>query len=171
MRNLFKRYYEMSNDTKEELGRLYILDELENLLPEYENIHISTMAEEEIILEKAIACWYYSNIDGGEIVRRILDVLSGRDITIEDLKTTEIEELIELITDDKEDFKQFPDKTILISEFYYKDFKCVFFKDCSRFILTLEKNNNVNVLTFNSINEILCFVIDNREKLENYSNE
>ena len=43
MRNVFKKYYEMTNDTKEILGELYMINELENLIPEYENLDISSM--------------------------------------------------------------------------------------------------------------------------------
>lgn len=38
MRNIFRKYYEMSNDTKEMLAELYMLHELENLIPEYESL-------------------------------------------------------------------------------------------------------------------------------------
>ena len=82
MKNEFKKYYEMSKDTKEMLANLYMIHELECLLPEYENINITSMKDEETIIKVAIECWYYSNIDGGEIVRRILDILSCRDIQL-----------------------------------------------------------------------------------------
>lgn len=166
MRNIFKKYYEMSNDTKEMLAELYMLHELENLIPEYENLDISSMKDEETIVKTAIECWYYSNLDGGEIIRRILDILDCRDISVDDLTQIDIEYLIELITEDNTDFKEDPNKNIILSEFVYKNYKCAFFRDGTRLILTFEKNNHVEVCIFNTFEEILCFVIDNKLDLK-----
>lgn len=166
MRNIFKKYYEMKDNTKEILGELYMLNELENLLPEYENLNISSIGEEEIILKIAIECWYYSNIDGGEVIRRILDVLDCRDITVEYLANLDTEYIIELITQEDTDFKENPNKTTILSEFIYKNYKCAFFKDGTRLILTFEQNNHVEVCIFNTFEEILCFVIDNKLDLK-----
>lgn len=162
MRNVFKKYYEMSDDTKEMLAELYMIHELENLIPEYENLDISSMKDEETIVKIAIECWYYSNIDGGEIIRRILDVLSGRDITADDLAQFDTEYLIDLITEDETDFKEDPSKTIILSEFIYKNYKCAFFRDGTRLVLTFEKNNHVEVCIYNTFEEILCLIIENR---------
>ena len=162
MKNEFKKYYEMSKDTKEMLANLYMIHELECLLPEYENINISSMKDEETIIKVAIECWYYSNIDGGEIVRRILDILSCRDITVEDLSKIDTEYLIYLITEDETDFKEDPNKTIILSEFIYRNYKCAFFRDGTRLVLTFEKNNHVEVCIYNTFEEILCFIIENR---------
>ena len=166
MRNIFKKYYEMSDDTKEVLGELYMINELENLLPEYENLNISSMRDIETIVKMAIECWYYSNIDGGEIIRRILDVLNCRDITVEDLANIDTEYLIDLITEEETDFKEDPNKDTILSEFIYKNYKCAFFRDGTRLILTFEKNNHVEVCIFNKFEEILCFVIDNKLDLK-----
>ena len=137
MRNIFKKYYEMSKDTKEILGELYMIHELESLLPEYEELKIATMREEEIIAKSAIECWYYSNIDGGEIVARILNLLECEEITIEDLETMEIDDLKELISEDK-----------------------------ARLILTFEKNNDVDVCIFNSLEEMLAYIVNSRLKVK-----
>ena len=166
MRNIFKKYNEMSNDTKEMLAELYMLHELENLIPEYENLDISSMKDEETIVKIAIECWYYSNLDGGEIIRRILDILDCRDISVDDLTQIDTEYLIELITEDNTDFKEDPNKNIILSEFVYKNYKCAFFRDGTRLILTFEKNNHVEVCIFNTFEEILCFVIDNKLDLK-----
>ena len=58
MRNIFKKYYEMSNDTKEMLAELYMIHEFENLILEYENLDLSSMKDEETIVKSAIECWY-----------------------------------------------------------------------------------------------------------------
>lgn len=171
MKNIFKKYYEMTDSTKEMLGELYMINELENLLPEYENLDISSMKDEETIVKIAIECWYYSNIDGGEVIRRILDILNSRDITIDDLVEIDTEYLIELITEEETDFKEDPNQNIILSEFIYKDYKCAFFRDGSRFVLTFEKNNHVEVCFFNTFEEILCFIIDNKLDLKKLSIE
>lgn len=162
MKSVFKKYYEMPDSTKEMLAELYMINELENLIPEYKDISILSIKDEEIIVKVAIECWYYSNIDGGEIIRRILDILNCRDITIDDLAQIDTEYLIDLITDDETDFKEQPIKNIILSEFIYKNYKCAFFRDNTRLILTFEKNNHVEVCIFNTFEEILCFVIDNK---------
>ena len=166
MRNIFKKYYEMSNDTKEMLAELYMIHEFENLILEYENLDLSSMKDEETIVKIAIECWYYSNIDGGEIIRRILEILNCRDITIEDLDNNDTEYLIDLITEEKTDFKEYLNKNIILSEFVYKNYKCAFFRDGTRLILTFEKNDYVEVCIFNTFEEILCFVIDNKLDLK-----
>ena len=166
MRNIFKKYYEMSKDTKEILGELYMIHELESLLPEYEELKITTLKEEEIIAKSAIECWYYSNIDGGEIVGRILNLLECEEITIEDLETMEIDELKELISEDKADFEENTCKDVILSNFIYKDYNCVFFKDKERLILTFEKNDDVDVCIFNSLEEMLAYIVNSRLKVK-----
>lgn len=171
MRNIFKKYYEISEDTKEMLGELYMLNELENLLPEYEELDISSIGDEEIILKKALECWYYSNIDGGELITRILDILNCRDVTLEDLSSLDTEYLIELISEDKTEFKEFSNKTNILSEFTYKNYKCAFFRDGTKLILTFEQNNHVEVCIFNTLEEMLCFIIDKKLNLKKVSIE
>ena len=161
MKTVFKKYYEMSEDTKDILGELYILNELENLLPEFTNIEITSIKDEEIILKVAIECWYYSNIEGGEIIYRILKLIDNGFISIQKLEKTDIENIIDLITENENDFNQISNNNIM-SEFYYKNFKCAFFRNGSRVVLTFEKNNNVDVCIFNSLEEMLCELIDIR---------
>lgn len=84
------------------------------------------MKDEETIVKIAIECWYYSNIDGGEVIRRILDILNSRDITIDDLVEIDTEYLIELITEEETDFKEDPNQNIILSEFIYKDYNVLF---------------------------------------------
>lgn len=171
MKNLFNKYYELSKQTKEILPNLYILHELESLLSEYENINIISTKDKEIIIKVALECWYYSNIDGGEVVRRILDKLNCRSITIDELLEFDTEDLINLITEEEKDFKEISNKNIIISEFTYKNLKCAFFKDSTKLILTFERNNCVEVCIFNSFEEILCHIIDDRLKVQNVFSE
>ena len=125
-----------------------------------------TAKEEEIIAKSAIEYWYYSNIDGGEIVARILNLLECEEITIEDLETMEFDDLKELISEDKADFEENTCKDVILSNFIYKDYNCVFFKDKERLILTFEKNNDVDVCIFNSLEEMLAYIVNSRLKVK-----
>lgn len=171
MKNLFKKYYELSEEMKEILPNLYILHELESLLSEYENITIISTKDKEIIIKVVLECWYYSNIDGGEVIRRILDMLNCRSITIDELLEIDTEALINLITEEETDFKEISNKNIIISEFTYKNLKCAFFKDGTKLILTFERDNCVEVCIFNSFEEILCYLIDDRLKVQSTFSE
>lgn len=59
-------------------------------------------------------------------------------------------------------YKSNLNNVLILSEFTYKGFYCTFFKDKNRFIFTYEKNNYVEVCIFNSFEEILCFIIENK---------
>ena len=82
--------------------------------------------------------------------------------TVEDLSKIDTEYLIYLITEDETDFKEDPNKTIILSEFIYKNYKCAFFRDGTRLVLTFEKNNHVEVCIYNTFEEMLCLIIENR---------
>lgn len=59
-------------------------------------------------------------------------------------------------------YKSNLNNVLILSEFTYKGYYCTFFKDKNRFIFTYEKNNYVEVCIFNSFEEILCFIIENK---------
>ncbi len=59
-------------------------------------------------------------------------------------------------------YKSNLNNVLILSEFTYKSYYCTFFKDKNRFIFTYEKNNYVEVCIFNSFEEILCFIIENK---------
>jgi len=159
MKDLFKKYYEMGQDTKDNLSVLYMIHEFESLLDEFENLNITSLEDTEIIIKVAVECWNYSNIDGGEIIYRLLHLLNDDETTVIDLKEMDIEGVMGLITFADDDFKEISDKSKIYEEFTYKDLKCTFFNDDDKLILIYEKDNNVEVLVFKTFTDILCYLI------------
>lgn len=132
MRNMLKKYYKMNNDERSELKDLLLIHEIENKLEEYEDLELS-IADEETIFEKVKTVSEISNIKDTEIITRILDILVCRDITIQDIIDITDNELIELITNDENDFEN--EQYKILREFIYNGFYCVLVKDNEKYIL------------------------------------
>lgn len=158
MKRLLKKYYEMNNDEKSDIRELCILHELEEQLANYEDLDLD-VADEEILFEEIKAILPYSNIKDSEIIARLLELLKCRDITIDDIIGIDTEELIKLITNDKNDFKKIEYE--ILKEFSCGLYYCVFVRQGEKFILVFEKDNNSHVEIFNSFEEILRYVIKN----------
>jgi len=159
MRDLLKKYYEMEESTKENLGTLYIIHEFESLLNEFENLSITRLEDTETIIKTTVECWDYSNIDGGEIMYRLLHLLNEDEITVAELKDMDIENVMGLITFSNDDFKEIPNKSKIYEEFYCENWECTFLNDKDRLILIYEKENHVEVLVFNSFIDMLCHLV------------
>lgn len=161
MKELLKKYYEMNDEEKEELEDLYLLHELQMQVSEHEDLEL-TLSDEEIIFEAARFCLLYSNINGSEIISRLLDLLECRDVTIEDIDNCEIDDLIELLDRSLGDFKDFNTKDKIITDFNYKGYYCILMTNGDRYLIVYEKDNETNVAVYNNIEEIIAYVIKNR---------
>lgn len=166
MREIIKKYYELDDENKDLLYPMYLFHELENQLNESETIDIDTIADEEKILNIAIDCSYITDLDGQEIIRRLLEILKCRDIEIDDILELTSEELKELILNinDKSNYNN--DSIQVIKKFIYKDSFCVFYKYENRYFLAFDESEDVNVIIFNNIEEILENLIDSYLALE-----
>lgn len=159
MENLFKKYYEMDDNEKEDLEKLKIIHELEKQLFNYEDLELD-MTDEEVLFEAIRDVLPYSNIKDTEIISRLLEMLNCRDITVDDIVELDTKQLTQLITNDENDFKEIEYK--IITEFQYGNYYCVFVKQGEKFILVYDKDDNSHVDMFNSLEEILCYVIKNK---------
>ena len=160
MREFIKKYYELDDENKDLLYPMYLFHELENQLNEAETIDIYTIADEEKILNIAIDCSYITDLDGQEIIRRLLEILKCRDIEIDDILELTSEELKELILDINDKSNCNNDAIQVIKKFIYKDSFCVFYKYENRYFLAFDEGEDVNVIIFNNIEEILGNLID-----------
>lgn len=164
MKNIIKRYYELDDETKELLEPLYMFHELESSMDDYENVEINNLGDEESILEIAICCSYLTNLGSDVIIRRILEILNCRDISINDLKELESDELIELLQNTDDDINT----AKIITEFTFNNLFCVLLKDKEKYILTYQKNNtDSRVLIFNNLEQLLSIIIQRDFVLSN----
>ena len=157
MKNIIKKYKKLNNATKENLYELYLFQEFQDLIKEYPDVNIKNLDDVQKVLEFALSCSVFTNLDGGEIIKRILEILEARDISLNDIEELSIYELVELIinSDEEKNIKK-------ISEFFYKGLFCMLSKQNEKYILTYDKeDDDVRVLIFNNIEELLSKVIDN----------
>ena len=152
MRNILKKYYKMNNDERSELKDLLLIHEIENKLEEYEELELS-IADEETIFKIVKTVSEISNIKDTEIITRILDILVCRDITIQDITDITDNELIELITNDENDFES--EQYKILREFIYNGFYCVLVRDNEKYILIYDKNDISHVEIFETFEDML----------------
>lgn len=159
MKEIIKKYYKLDNKTKEMLEALYMLNELECSICDYENVDISTLGDEETFLEIAMTCTYLTNLGPNEIIKRLLEILNCKDITLDDLDELDSNELVELMKNVDDEIDQNQNDAKIIAEFIYKGLFCVLFKDNEKYILTYEKDDDARVLIFENIEQLLAIII------------
>ena len=157
MRNIIKKYYKLDEETKEMLEGLYMFNELEETAEDFEDVGIYNIRDKEIFLDIAMNCTYLTNLGPDKIVKRLLDILSCRDITLEDINELDTDALVELMESSDDDSKESNSK--IMTEFIYKDLVCLLIKSNDKYILTYIKENDIRRLVFNSLEEILAIII------------
>lgn len=160
MKNILKKYYELDEESKEILPFLYMYQELLSTKDDYENIKIDDLHDEDILMQTIIKCWYSTNLDATNIVDKLLSILNCQDITISDLENLSIDELQELMCDEKTTETQEKESDI-ISEFICKGFYCIFCKNNEKYLLILTKDEKTEVIVFNQFEDIFSAVITN----------
>lgn len=162
MRNIIKKYYKLDDETKDMLEALYMFNELETTAEDFEDVGIYNIRDKEIFLDIAMNCTYLTNLGPDKIVKRLLEILSCRDITLDNINELDTDELIELMEIEDEDDTIKEDLEI-VNQFIYNGFFCLLLKDNNKYILITEKNNNSKVITFNNIEQLLSIIgnIDN----------
>lgn len=168
MKNIIKKYYEMDDETKEMLEALYMFNELETTMEDYENVNMN-LGEEEALLEIAMQCTYLTNFGPDEIIKRLLQILNGRDITVDDLKELESDEVIELMQNVDDNITENEDDLEIVKQFVYDGLFCLLLKTNDKYILICEKDNNAKVVIFNDIEQLLSILtqVDMLSKNEN----
>lgn len=157
MRNIIKKYYKLDEETKEMLEGLYMFNELEETAEDFEDVGIYNIRDKEIFLDIAMNCTYLTNLGPDEIVKRLLEILSCRDITLEDINELDTDALVELMESSDDESKESNSK--IMTEFIYKDLVCLLIKSNDKYILTYIKENDIRRLVFNSLEEILVIII------------
>lgn len=157
MRNIIKKYYKLDEETKEMLEALYMFNELETTAEDFEDVGIYNIRDKEIFLDIAMNCTYLTDLGSDKIVRRLLEILSCRDITLEDMNELDTDTLVELMEGSDDESKEINSK--IITDFIYKDLFCLLLKSNDKYILTYIKENDIRRLVFNSLEEILAIII------------
>jgi len=157
MRNIIKKYYKLDEETKEMLEALYMFNELETTAEDFEDVSIYNIRDKEIFLDIAMNCTYLTDLGPDKIVRRLLEILSCRDITLEDINELDTDTLVELMEGSDDESKESNSK--IITEFIYKDLFCLLLKSNDKYILTYLQENDIRRLVFNSLEEILAIII------------
>lgn len=153
MKNILTKYYNLDDETKELLPFLYMYNVLLDISQEYENIKIESLADEEILMQTAIKCWYSMDMDPLDIMNTLLSILDCQDITIKDFENLEIDDLKEIFA-----CKESSD---IIDEFEYKGYYCVLCKNNDKFLLLLDDGKETDALVFNSMKKPLSPAINN----------
>lgn len=99
MKQLFKKYYEMSDRTKDEIEERYILHNLKKSIKNNLDLKLN-IQEEEILFETVKYCIKYLDKSCNEIISILLDVIRKDNINIYRLEDLGISELIELLNRD-----------------------------------------------------------------------
>ena len=154
MKNILKKYYKLDEESKEILPFLYMYQELLSAIDDYENVKIENMYDEEILMQIITKCWYSTNLDATNIVNKLLSVLNYQDITINDLKNLNMDELQKLLYD-----KESQNESEILAEFTYKIFDCILCRNRGQYLLILNNDETNDVLVFNEIKDIFSPVI------------
>ncbi len=102
MKNLLKKYFEMTNEEKEKLEDLYILDSIQNAMADSE-IYVDFKSLESLVdIVKELLV--YANISLYDLIDRLLNIIEAPDKSIKDIKELDLIELIELLTENDSDF-------------------------------------------------------------------
>lgn len=62
-------------------------NELLASIDDYENVEITSLADEELLMNTILKCWYSMSMDPMDIVNNLLSILNCQDISIKDLET------------------------------------------------------------------------------------
>lgn len=167
MKNLLTKYYNLDDETKEMLPFLYMYNELLASIDDYENVEITSLADEEILMNTIMKCWYSMNMDPLDIVHNLLSILDCQDVSIKDLETLEIDYLKELMgyeeiidTEETTETTKTTEKSEIFDEFEYKGYYCVLCSCKDKFLLILNNGDNSDVLIFDSMKNALKPTID-----------
>lgn len=172
MKNLIKKYYEMDDEVKDDLEILYTYQIFLSLFGEYENIRINTIEELEKLMQIIQKCMITTDFSTDYIITNILEILELQGVSINDLYSLEIDELLEILFSDDEDEndnndkncqdKEIPNKQEIIAEFTYKSYYCIFCQNKDKYLVIINKGEDTNVIVLNSINEMFDGTLDEK---------
>lgn len=156
MKDIIKKYYKLDDETREDLYALYMFHEIEALLDDYEDTDIVSIADEEKLLEAAMACSLLTTLDASEIIKRLLEVLNCQDVSIIDFEELDASEILDLITETQDENTINP-----IEVFVERGNLRILTKENGKYILTYQNGDDTKVLVFNNIKELVSKIVDN----------
>lgn len=140
MINIFEKYNRLTDEEKGDLEDLYIIHQLYKQLENFKELDLSRL-EYKILFNKVKECFNISNIDVKEIIKRILEILKCVDKTICDIDDLELEELVDLITNNNSDFKDIEPRKDILFAITTAKFYCLLLKYEGQYMLVCEKND------------------------------
>lgn len=161
MKEILEKYYGIKEDNRKKLKDLYIFHVLQEKIKEHEDLEFN-IGDEESLFYIAKDLIENSNIRASVIIDRLLDILECQDIELYELEDLDVDELTELVSNEKNDFKKCNESQEILMEFDYKNCNCVFVKDKDKFMIICQNPNDPesNVIIYNSFEQLLCSIID-----------
>lgn len=147
MKDILEKYFSLDDEVKEILPFLYMYQQLLEKLDEFDN-NQKNLDDEEKLMEIIIKCWYATNLEITTIINKILSILNYKNITIEDLVNSDIDRLYKLI-----EYENPVDE--ILEEFESNGYYCIVCRNKKRFLLIIDNGIDTDLLTFNSLKEIL----------------
>lgn len=158
MRNILDKYSNMSDEERESLEDLYILDLIQNAMADT-NIYINFKSIESLVgIVKDLL--EYANISLYELINRIFKILDVPDKSVDDIEELEFEELIDLLSEKDDDFDCPYMNYEVIREFEYNDFKCSLTTNGDKYVIIYEKDGKAHLMIFSKYEDMLCSLID-----------
>ncbi len=166
MKNLMKKYYELDEDVKDDLELLYTYQTLMSILNEHENLKINKIGDLEKLMHIIQKCMIVTDYSLDYIITNILEVLEVQDTSIKDLYDLEIDDLLEILFTQDEEFdndedcndEEIPDnednKQEIVAEFSFEGYYCIFCQNKDKYLLIITKGKYSGVIVLDSISEI-----------------
>ena len=152
MKDILEKYFSLDDEVKEILPFLYMYQQLLEKLDEFDN-NQKNLDDEEKLMEIIIKCWYATNLEITTIINKILSILNYKNITIADLVNSDIDRLYKLI-----EYENPVDE--ILEEFESNGYYCIVCRNKKRFLLIIDDGIDTDLLTFNSLKEILTHFIN-----------
>ena len=159
LKEIFRKYYEMNSEEKDEIEDLYILHNLKKLLKN--NVELELNSQEEEILFKTVKdCINYTNKSCKEIILALLNILKMNVINIFRLEDLGINDLKEILKNSNKQ-KEITNLGLeMITAFRLGDYYCVLFKKDKGYTLIYENDDCIQYQDdFKNLKEFIgCFV-------------
>ena len=149
MKSILNKYYKMSNEEKEEMIEICILNEIQKVLQ-----------EKKIIISNAEKMMMLNRIDKSlkSIINKIIEIMKQRNLSVMEINCLSKNELFRLLL--KKDIKC---HTEILRTFIYGRYKCLLLKNDYGLILTYENDEGVQYVDrFEDTEDILVYVIKNK---------
>lgn len=174
MKNLLRKYFEMSEKEKEGIEYIYIFNELLSIIGEKEFLKIKNQGDFDMLMMIIERCMLHTDICVDAIITNIFEVLNCSDMSINDIYELEKDEMLEILfTEDNyeidlEDEQIVCDKGIeYLGNFEYLGMSGLIIKANEKFVIIFIKNDNYKVLVLDNEKDLELGVLENKlEDLE-----